>query len=150
MPEANRPKWKFHCFLDHRGKDVLADWHRTLSTKGRANFARARDQLKDQPKTSWDRPHASPLGNHIYVIRFKDENRTQHRAFGHFADEHHAFVITLYGEEKDGCYSPSNYSERASLNKDVCDRDFAGRTKPCFSPGGTNVTPRGTNDSSAG
>lgn len=105
---------------------------KSLSKKARANLDRTLEHLCVQPKTEWSRPHASPLGNHIYVIRFKDENRSQHRVAGHFHNETHLFVMTEPAIEKDDNYDPPNLTELAVHNKAVCDADFNGRTQACF------------------
>jgi len=70
---------------------------RACSKKAAAKFDRTLDHLVQMDKASWSRPHASPLGDHIYVIRFRDENSAQLRVFGHFEDAEHCFVMTLSG-----------------------------------------------------
>lgn len=125
-------RWNFHCLVSDRGVDATDKWKDGLSKTAQANLDRALEHLRFQKKTEWDRPHASPLGNHIYVIRFKDENRTQWRLFGHFYDEHDCFVATLGGTERDGIYFPAGYKDNCAREKSVCDKDFGKRTKPCL------------------
>lgn len=128
MPEI----WNFHCSLRERGDHAIESWRVRLTRKGRAKLDRALDHLKHQPKDEWSRPHASPLGDHIYVIRFKDENGTPWRLFGHFYDAHHSFVATLGGTERDGQYLPDDYGERCASAKLHCDGDFDARTHACL------------------
>lgn len=129
------PPWKWYCFKDNRGNDVVNDWLRKLSGNARGRFARARDQLRDQPKQNWSKPNpASNVGNHIYVIRFKDETSMQHRVFGHFHDPANGFVMTLTGYEKDDVYYPTTYQRDGIGNKSICDQHFATRACSCFSP----------------
>ncbi|WP_419465627.1 type II toxin-antitoxin system RelE/ParE family toxin [Burkholderia diffusa] len=111
---------------------MIDDWVKTLSKKARANFSRTRDHLRHQPPEQWDRPHASPLGNHIYVIRFRDENSTQHRAFGHFRSKNDAFVLTNSGIEKDNVYEPSTYRQSADDARGVCEQTGDDRSRCCF------------------
>ncbi|MFY3697388.1 type II toxin-antitoxin system RelE/ParE family toxin [Achromobacter xylosoxidans] len=124
--------WTYKCFKDHRDIDVVDGWHKKLSPTARANFMRARQQLAHQPMTSWSRPHASPLGNHIYVIRFKDENRTQHRVFGHFEQTDSAFVMSVTGYEKDSVYYPKTYVADVSSARSVCEGNYEKRTCNCL------------------
>lgn len=124
--------WRFHCFLSERGTDVIDSWHSGISKKGRAKLERTLEHLAVQEKTEWDRPHASPLGDHIYVIRFSDENRMQHRIAGHFHGDSLAFVLTQPGYEKDDIYYPKDIVKLAKGHKVVCDSDFNGRTRVCF------------------
>ncbi|HXA48565.1 MAG TPA: hypothetical protein VNW52_13100 [Burkholderiaceae bacterium] len=124
--------WGYRCFLSSRGDDVIDEWLSTISKKGKAKLERTLEHLCVQPKTEWDRPHASSLGHHIYVIRFKDETGMQHRVFGHFHDKEKTFALTLTGFEKDDKYHPSDYHERATDNKSICDASYPSRTKECF------------------
>lgn len=134
IPESSGPPWDWFCFIDHRGNDVIDQWHNTISGYGQGRFSRSRDQLKAQPKQNWSKPlPASNVKNHIYVIRFTDENRKQHRVFGHFHDPKAGFVMTLTGYEKDDVYHPNSYSNDAAERRSVCDRDFEQRTCKCFS-----------------
>lgn len=126
------PLWKYRCFKDHRGLDVIDPWHKKLSAAARANFTRARQQLSHQPLTSWSRPHASPLGDHIYVIRFRDENRTQHRVFGHIEQAHTSFVMSVTGTERDNVYSPKTYIKDVGDARNVCGGQYHERTCDCL------------------
>lgn len=135
------PPWKWFCFKDHKGNDVIDPWCKSLSGAARGKFSRSRDQLRGQPKQNWSKPQpASNVGDHIYVIRFSDENRMQHRVFGHFHDVQAGFVMTLTGYEKDYAYYPDTYRAEGKDRKSLCDNDFVGRTRRCFdSVGGASV-----------
>ena len=109
--------WSFRCYINNRGDDIIDEWKRSLSPKGRANFDSVLKILKDQPKESWRRPSACGIGDNIFVIHFKDENRSQHRPTGNFLDIYNSFVITTKVEEKDGNYIPSDYATIASTRK---------------------------------
>jgi hypothetical protein len=124
--------WRFHCFLSERGEDVIDTWHNGVSKKGRAKLERTLEHLAVQEKTEWSRPQASPLGDHIYVIRFTDENRMQHRVAGHFHADSLAFVLTQPGYEKDDIYHPENFTKLAKSHKSTCDGEFNSRTCSCF------------------
>lgn len=129
MPECG--KWNFHFWSrDGRPESPCDMFSPPLSKKARGRLSLSLDHLAQQPKDEWSRPHASPLGDHKYVIRFKDETGGQKRLFGHFYDAHSAFVITLSGYEKDGQYHPSDYGPRCANCKLECDADFTGHTKP--------------------
>src|SRR4051812_23098902 len=108
MAQAGAPSWKFRCYVNARGEDIIDNWLERVSVVGKANLDRTLEHLRVQPKDRWSRPHASPLGDHVYVIRFKDQNRTQHRLFGYFDDQHSAFVISVPGIERDDVYEPAN------------------------------------------
>ena len=114
----------------HRGKGVVSAFveGRDCSKKAEAKFDRTLDHLQQSDKTDWSRPHASPIGDHIYVIRFTDENRRQLRIFGHFEDVEHCFVMTLTGGEKDDKYEPSNYDDQAKERRLVVASDFSSST----------------------
>jgi hypothetical protein len=111
---------------------MIDRWASTISKRGLANLDRTLEHLCVQEKTEWSRPHASPLKNSIYVIRFKDENRTQHRIFGHFHGSSNVFVLSQTGIEKDGNYSPTNYLALAESHKLTCDAQLFDRTTECF------------------
>lgn len=131
-PNQSKRAWRFRCFKSVRGEDLIDRWHGKLSKKAQANLERTMEHLCVQDQSSWDRPHASSLGHHIYVIRFRDENRTQHRIAGHFHSESIVFVLTQPAVEKDDKYEPPNLLDIAKDNKSVCDGDFEGRTGNCF------------------
>ena len=124
-----KKNWNIHELHD-RGTGVISEFvaGRACSKKAAAKFDRTLDHLVQVDKTSWSRPHASPLGDHIYVIRFTDENRTQLRVFGHFEDLEHCFVMTLSGGEKDDQYEPSNYASQTQDRRTLVSSDFFGRT----------------------
>ncbi|MDD2711304.1 MAG: hypothetical protein PHU77_00150 [Simplicispira sp.] len=121
--------WNIHEMLD-RSSGVITAFvtGRECSKKAEAKFDRTLDHLVQQERASWSRPKASPLGDHIYVIRFEDENRKQLRVFGHFDDKQHCFVMTLSGGEKNDTYYPSNYLDQAASNRTAVEVDFFQRT----------------------
>lgn len=127
---ADNIVWNFHEILDRHSKGIVTAAGRDLGKKGEARLERALDQLRQVPKTSWTRPKASSLGNHIYVIRFKDAAQVQRRLFGHFRDSHYAFVMTLLGYEKDDVYHPSDYKEKSQDYHLACKQDFGRKTQP--------------------
>ncbi len=87
--------------------------------------------LREHPCEHWERPKASPLKNNSYVIRFKDENGTEHRLFGFFHLTNHVFVICFAGTERDSKYYPVDYEKRlARLRIEVSD-SFKERTVDC-------------------
>ena len=112
--------WKFLCYRNASGKNQITPSLTALSKTGMMQLRRALEHLSAKPQASWERPHASPAGNHIYVIRFRDENRKQHRLFGHHDLIAPEFVITLYGFEKDGKYEPSDYITISATRRSEC------------------------------
>lgn len=130
--DQSRRAWRFRCLLSTRGEDLIDRWHSKISKRGRAKLERAMEHLAVQEKSEWTRPDASCIGNHIYVIRFKDENSTQHRIAGHFHENSNVFVLTQPVIEKDNEYDPRNFADLASDHKATCDDDFDGRSAPCF------------------
>lgn len=119
-------KWNYHERRDGE-TGVVTTWiaGSHLSVKAQARLERALDQLRQMPKTSWSKPApASNIGDHTYVIRFKDVTGKQLRVFGHFFDAHSAFVMTFTGYEKDDVYYPSNYQEVAQRHRTACDKEF--------------------------
>lgn len=83
------------------------------------DLRRSLQHLETKEPHYWARPHASPLGNHIYVIRFKSA-QGQFRLFGHHDQASQAFVITVFGTEKDGKYDPPNYADIANTRMGQC------------------------------
>jgi len=149
--------WNFHESLTRQSTGIVSGFLRDLGKKGEANLERALDQLRQLQKTHWTRPKASSLGNHIYVIRFKDAAQVQRRLFGHFHDPHCAFVITLLGYEKDDAYYPSDYKEKSQDNRIACNQDFGRKTQPfrehcalCGPPGGRALPPAAAGGSQTG
>lgn len=124
--------WGFRCYLDLRGNDVIDEWKITLSKKARANFDSILKILKDQPKENWIRPKAVGIGHNIFVIHFKDENRSQYRPTGNFLDIYNSFVITTKVIEKDGNYIPSNYAAIAGDRRVEVNNNPDSRSRPCF------------------
>ena len=123
------PPWIYFCRLDARGKDVIDEWYMTLQKKARARLSRALDELRNRERTDWSRPFASPLGDHIYVIRFKDHSGIPQRVFGYF--ERNAFVMTNVAIEKDNAYIPANSGDLAETYRDEIARDFDRYTRSC-------------------
>ena len=122
----------FFCYRNTVGKNLIDSHLRQLSKRASFNLRRTLEHLRVKPFHFWDRPHASPLGNHIYVIRFKDEQRTQHRFFGHHQAGQTVFVITLYGQEKDNHYEPSNYRRTCEHRQRECLADPRRHTCACL------------------
>jgi len=122
--------WNYHERRD-RGVAVISHWIEKdkVSIKACASLERALDQLRPMPKTLWSKPApASNIGNHTYVIRFRDVGNVQLRIFGHFYDAHSTFVMTANGTEKDNVYYPTNYAEIAKRYKAACDKEFSSST----------------------
>lgn len=122
--------WNYHERLD-RTEGAISKWIRRdrVSARAQASLERVLDQLRALPKQEWHKPNpASIIGNHTYVIRFRDTGAVQLRIFGHFYDGHAAFVMTSNGTERDNVYLPENYIELASSHKADCDEDFSGNT----------------------
>jgi hypothetical protein len=141
-------KWNFHELTGRGGGGVISSEARSLGVGGEARLDRAIDHLRQLERTNWNRPTASCLGNHIYVIRLKDQSLVQRRVFGHFHAPHEAFVMTLLGHEKDNVYYPHDYEPRAQQHKTDCDADFQGRTRAfrdycvvCQPPGNGQLAP---------
>ena len=123
-------RWNYHERLES-DSGVITAWIEAehLSKKAQANLERALDQLRQLPKTSWSKPQpASNIGNHTYVIRFRDVTGAQLRVFGHFFDNHSTFVMTFDGCEKDDVYYPKNYQKMAKQHKADCDARFSDKT----------------------
>lgn len=112
--------WSYRCYKNATGRNQITSHLTGLTVKGRMQLRRTLEHLRTKPETLWIRPHASPAGNHIYVIRFHDENRTQHRLFGHHEASFAEFVITLYGVEKDRVYEPSDYLRICATRRGEC------------------------------
>lgn len=134
--------WTFRCYVDARGANPVGDWLGTLSAKGRANLKRALEHLRQKHQVEWERPHSSPLGNNIYVIRFKDENRTQWRIYGEHEPARSCFVFTNSGTERGGVYDPpsSTCCSIASKRMVECRNDWDGRTCGCVVSTADGVT----------
>jgi hypothetical protein len=128
MPLA-QVNWNYHERQDKQGQGVISSWEDTLSVKAQARLERALDQLKQLPKPSWSKPApASHIGDHTYVIRFKDVTSLPLRVFGHFYDLHEVFVMTFNGYEKDNVYYPPDYQALAQRHRATCDASFLGTT----------------------
>jgi hypothetical protein len=141
--------WTFRCYVHERGKNVVMDWLNGLSKKAMVNLKRTLEHLAQKPLTAWERPHSSPIGNHIYVIRFKDENSTQWRIYGEHDPSRGCFVLTNFGTERGGVYDPpsAQCSSLASSRMADCRQHWDERTCSCLSatassPSSTNCAPR--------
>ena len=138
--------WNYHERLE-KGSGVVTKWLDSshMSVKTQANLERTLDQLRQLPQTNWTRPHASSLGHHTYVIRFRDVTGKQLRIFGHFYLPHPSFVMTCHGYEKDSVYFPSNYKDLAKEYKLTCDSSFSSETimyrRSCEICGGKTGSP---------
>lgn len=125
---ALAPPWRFYDLLDKRGLNPIAEHRSRLSKKARAHLERAIDHLTPLELKDWHKPNpASNIGNHIYVIRFKDESGMQHRIYGHCIPEKGCFVMTHTGYEKGGTYYPSDYEERTAKLRDFVNECFEKR-----------------------
>ncbi len=129
------PPWTFYCRKDERGNDVIDDWYSTLQTKAKARFARTLDQLRPRPAQDWQRPDASPIRDHIYVIRFKDHSGIPQRVFGNFVFERAAFVMTVVAIEKDREYIPGNCPDQAARHQQRITANFLRYAILCFNHG---------------
>ena len=105
-PSKMAIRWTYRCYVDHRERDVIDAWLCGLSKKAKARLLRTLEHLSAKPKDLWERPHASPLGDHIYVIRFTDENRSQWRIYGEHHDDSECFVLCCFGSERNNRYEP--------------------------------------------
>lgn len=126
--------WAFRLWLSPSGRNELSKWDAKLSTQGKARRNTAMKFLRVQPAERWSRPQASPLSDHVYVIRFHDETHSQHRLFGYFDLDHHAFVICFAGNEKDGVYHPADYVQRTIRCRQELSGHFSERTVECSWP----------------
>ena len=126
--------WRFRLLIAESGKNEFNAWDRGLSAKARAKRDTNIRFLSEQPCERWERPTASPLGHNSYVIRFKDENGTEHRLFGFFHTENHVFVICFPGTERDSQYYPADYEERLARLRGEISAKFAQRTVDCSWP----------------
>lgn len=124
--------WDFVTLLDDAGRDRVTDYIKKYGTKAITNFIAALTFLTNAPKIGWLRPHGSSIGHNIYMIRFKDGNRTQHRIWGHFDDKNNRFVMTLPGQEKDDEYDPENAGELALGHLKTAEHCAASRFRPCI------------------
>ncbi|MBU1690509.1 MAG: hypothetical protein KJ958_05355 [Gammaproteobacteria bacterium] len=124
--------WQFRCMLSMRGTCVIKPWLDDISMAGQANLDRSIEHLHPLLQQDWHKPHpASNIGDSIYVIRFKDETRKQHRIYGHFHNSDYSFVMTLDGYEKDDKYYPSKYDDTSAKNRDLCNIEHENKTIRC-------------------
>lgn len=128
--------WEYKCYLDERGGNPVFDWLSTLSKKAQANLKRSLEILSCLEIKDWHKPNpASLTENHIYVIRFKDENRTQWRIYGHHNIAKKTFVLSFYGNEKGNKYDPpvKQCVTTSVLRMGHCNSNWDARTCPCIS-----------------
>ena len=131
-------KWKWRCFRDDQGTNVVIDWVTAKSKGGQARLKNALDQLSQLEKQHWHKPQpSSSIGNHIYVIRFSDENRTQWRIYGHHKDAIRTFVLTNYGTERGNKYDPpvERCLALGTERMDWCAKHWNSSTCSCLSTG---------------
>jgi len=123
--------WTFRLYLGANGRNDFTKWDAALSAAGKARRNGSMRFLRAEPPQRWDRPHASALGNHVYVIRFHDQTGFKHRLFGYFDLEHHAFVICVIGYEQGDKYHPDDYEKRTERCRDEVSLGFNQRTVEC-------------------
>lgn len=121
---------ELRSIVDQRGRTPIVEFRAQRSPAGRANLDRTLEQLRFQPFERWDKPLAARLKDHVRVIRFRDENRTQWRIFGYIAVPNHCFVMTLTGTERDGKYSPPDYEQRVAEARAAIGGNLLDRTAP--------------------
>jgi hypothetical protein len=127
--------WLYRCYVDHRGKSIVADWVKSKSKKAQMNLRRTLEHLSQKPRETWERPQSSSLGNHIYVIRFKDENGTQWRIYGEHDLQHKCFVLCCTGTERGNIYDPPSETCCATTVSRMaeCRESWDTRTCSCLS-----------------
>ena len=128
--------WNYRCYVDDRGNNPVLTWLSALSKKAQANFKRNLEIIECLEIADWHKPSpTSYVNNHIYVIRFKDENRTQWRIYGHHNIEKKVFVLSFYGFEKGNRYEPSveQCVNVGSNRMEQCIADWDTRTCSCLS-----------------
>ena len=123
--------WAIRLYLTETGRNDFSKWNASLSTKGRARRDSNIKFLRFQPEERWRRPEAAALGNHASVIHFQDETTFQHRLFGYFDLENHAFVICVVGFEQGNKYHPKDYEQRIQQRRASVGDAFNKRTIPC-------------------
>jgi hypothetical protein len=131
--------WNYRCYVDHRGKNPVGEWLSGLSKKAQANLKRSLEILSCLEMTDWHKPNpASLTENHIYVIRFKDENGTQRRIYGHHDTQRKVFVLSTYGIEKGNKYDPpvKQCVSVCTIRMEQCNTEWDARTCACLSANG--------------
>lgn len=124
----HRP-WAIRCLASTQRWADYAKWYeRALTVKGRAKLATTLRYLVTEPSERWMRPKAVVLKDHVAVIHFSDENGMQHRITGYFDRKHHAFVMCVFGHEKDDQYQPGDYEERTLRDRSEVAGAFEQRT----------------------
>lgn len=131
--EPSKPlPFGYRCYIDKKGINIIDQWKQEISKRGLANLDSVLKILKDQPRASWNRPHACSIGDNIYVIHFKDETGKQYRPTGNFLDEYNSFVITTKVLEKGNQYDPSNYIDTAKHRKNEVISNPECHSHACF------------------
>jgi|GEM_PF-4566472 len=126
--------WIYRCYRRSNGGNDIVPLLMKLTARGRANARRAMEHLQQKDAQWWERPHASHIRgeNHIYMIRFRDENRTQWRILGFHEHAMSVFVLTNTATEKDGDYEPATYGSIASERRKECLADWDRRVCSCL------------------
>ena len=133
IPKSGR--WKFVSYIDESGTNLVNATLKSLGSYALGSFVTAHRFVVTAQKTHWSRPHASSLGDNIYVIRFTDKAGTQHRFFGFFDDNNDRFVICLYGTERDDKYEPSNYVQLTKrIRESILKKPFVRAKSCCIEP----------------
>lgn len=132
--------WNYRCYVDHRGNNVITDWVKSLSKKAQANLMRTLEHLSQKQINNWERPQSSPLGDRIYVIRFKDENGTQWRIYGEHDLQRGCFVLCFSGTERGNVYKPPSDECCAATKARMaeCREHWDVRTCNCLSGSGSS------------
>jgi len=127
-------RWRYLCYKNRSGGNDIVPLLTRLTAKGRANARRAMEHLRQKDIQWWERPHASHVRsyNHIYVIRFKDENRTPWRLLGFHERALSVFVLTNTATERDSAYEPANYGSIASERMEQCLSAWRERVCSCL------------------
>lgn len=120
--------WSIRCHLRAGGRNDVIRWYDKLTRRSQVAFRTRLQYLRFQPQGRWVRPNAAALKDHVCVIHFQDENRTQHRLTGYFDHAHHAFVICVIGVEKDKQYDPPDYEDRTHQCRTEVGDAFGQRT----------------------
>lgn len=120
--------WEIRCFLRASGKNDCEKWHQGLTKRAQVKLRTHLHYLRAQPESRWVRPGAVALKDHVCVIHFTDENRTQHRLTGYFDADNHAFVICVLGIEKDRVYTPADYESQTHDCRNEVRGQFEQRT----------------------
>lgn len=122
-------RWDFRSIMAGQGQTLYDKVMNEIPKSARASSNVALRFLRQQPLARWSRPKASALGDHLYVIRFKDDSSKQRRFFDFAEPANHCFVICLYRFEKDGKYQPADYLVRVRETQRDLGANIVNRTK---------------------